>query len=102
MTKIIMHGCNGRMGRVIADLVKEDPDAEIVAGIDIAESEAAFPVFTDINACDVRQMLSLIFHHLRPSNHFLLLQRQRLFRWFSAQQAFLQSSLTGSERLAQR
>ena len=53
MTKIIMHGCNGRMGRVIADLVKEDPDAEIVAGIDIAESEAAFPVFTDINACDV-------------------------------------------------
>ncbi len=53
MTKIIMHGCNGRMGRVIADLVKADPEAEIVAGIDIAESEAAFPVFTDINACDV-------------------------------------------------
>lgn len=52
MTKIIMHGCNGRMGRVIAEMVKDDPDAEIVAGIDIAESEADFPVFTDIEACD--------------------------------------------------
>ena len=34
MTRIIMRGCNGHMGRVIADLVKEDKDAEIVAGID--------------------------------------------------------------------
>lgn len=53
MTKIIMHGCNGRMGRVIADIVKADQDSEIVAGIDIAESEMEFPVFTDIEACDI-------------------------------------------------
>ncbi|MCR5148917.1 MAG: 4-hydroxy-tetrahydrodipicolinate reductase [Eubacterium sp.] len=53
MTKIIMHGCNGRMGKVIAEMVENDPDAEIVAGIDIAEGKASFPIFTDINACDV-------------------------------------------------
>ena len=53
MTKIIMHGCNGRMGRVIADIVKADPESEIVAGVDIAESELKFPVFTDIDACDI-------------------------------------------------
>ena len=32
MVKIIMHGCSGHMGQVITGLVKEDPDAEIVAG----------------------------------------------------------------------
>ena len=35
MTRIIMSGCSGRMGRVITDIVKEDSDAEIVAGIDV-------------------------------------------------------------------
>ena len=35
MTKIIMHGCNGKMGQVISKLVEEDNGSEIVAGIDI-------------------------------------------------------------------
>ena len=38
MTKIIMHGCCGHMGQVISGLVKEDPAAEIVAGIDMADN----------------------------------------------------------------
>jgi len=32
MVKLIMHGCNGRMGQVIGYIVKNDTDAEIVAG----------------------------------------------------------------------
>ena len=36
MTRIIMCGCNGKMGRVISQLVKEDENAEIVAGVDIS------------------------------------------------------------------
>lgn len=39
MVKIIMHGCNGHMGQVISGIVEKDPDAEIVAGIDIADQE---------------------------------------------------------------
>lgn len=54
MTRIIMHGCNGKMGQVITELVKNDEDAQIVAGIDIADNrENGYPVFTDIDACDV-------------------------------------------------
>ena len=34
MVKIIMHGCCGHMGQVISQLVKEDADAQIVAGIE--------------------------------------------------------------------
>ena len=54
MVKIIMHGCNGKMGQVITGIVAGDPDAEIVAGIDVVDNrDNGYPVFTDIDACDV-------------------------------------------------
>lgn len=34
MTKVIMHGCNGKMGQVITGLIAQDEDVKIVAGID--------------------------------------------------------------------
>ena len=38
MTRFIMHGCNGHMGQVITGIVAQDPDAEIVAGIDLVDN----------------------------------------------------------------
>ena len=38
MTKIIITGCNGRMGQMITDIVTEDNDAVIVAGVDIVNN----------------------------------------------------------------
>ncbi len=37
MVRAIMHGCSGAMGRVITDLVKNDEELAIVAGVDISE-----------------------------------------------------------------
>ncbi len=54
MTKIIMHGCNGKMGQVITGLCREDNEIEIVAGIDISNHiENEYPVFTNINECNI-------------------------------------------------
>ena len=54
MVKAIMHGCNGKMGQVISNLVKEDDGIEIVAGIDkYTGVKNEYPVFTDIADCDV-------------------------------------------------
>lgn len=54
MVKIIMHGCNGRMGRVITDLVSQESEATIVAGVDkFGNSTGEFPVFDSIEKCDV-------------------------------------------------
>lgn len=54
MTRVIMHGCNGRMGQVITDIVAQDENAEIVAGIDIVDNKQnPYPVFTDIWSCNV-------------------------------------------------
>ena len=35
MTKVIMNGCNGKMGQTITEICKADADIEIVAGIDL-------------------------------------------------------------------
>lgn len=52
MTRIIMHGCNGKMGQVIAELVKTDGSVSIVAGIDLSESPANdFPIFKSVAEC---------------------------------------------------
>ena len=49
-----MHGACGRMGKVIAEVVAADNDAEIVAGVDVYnDNKCDFPVFSDIKSCDV-------------------------------------------------
>ncbi len=54
MVKIIMNGCNGKMGQVITGIVAEDSQAEIVAGIDIYDGiKNTYPVFPNIESCTV-------------------------------------------------
>lgn len=54
MVKVIMHGCNGKMGQVVRDIIKNDENVEIVAGIDIQHTTTyTFPVFTNIAECDM-------------------------------------------------
>ena len=55
MVNVIMHGCNGKMGRVITDLISKDEDVQIVAGIDAYTGIANdYPVFQSIKECDVK------------------------------------------------
>lgn len=54
MTRVIMHGCNGHMGRVITEICSQDNDIEIVAGVDpYTGVENVYPVFATIDQCDV-------------------------------------------------
>ena len=50
MVNVIMHGCNGHMGRVVTELIEKDENVQIVAGID---------AYTGV------QMNTLYFHQLR-------------------------------------
>ncbi|HHW68216.1 MAG: 4-hydroxy-tetrahydrodipicolinate reductase [Epulopiscium sp.] len=54
MIKIIMHGCNGKMGQVISSLVDDSEDCMIAAGIDPNVSKSnPYPVFNKIDDCDI-------------------------------------------------
>lgn len=54
MVKIIMHGCNGKMGQMITNITATDAEAEIVAGVDVYDGiQNTYPVFKTIQDCDV-------------------------------------------------
>ena len=68
----MMHGCNGHMGQVISGIVEKDPDAEIVAGIDIADQgKNSYPVFTDIDACQVEADAIIDFSSAKATDKLL-------------------------------
>lgn len=52
MIKIMMHGCNGKMGRMITEIVKNDENAVITAGVDTyTETPNDYPVFDSVKKC---------------------------------------------------
>lgn len=54
MVNIIMHGCNGKMGQTITNLVAGDENATIVAGVDpFDDGHNTYPVFASIADCTV-------------------------------------------------
>ena len=54
MIKVIMHGCNGRMGQTITELLRNDTEARIVAGVDMVDCrDNGYPVFTNLADCNV-------------------------------------------------
>lgn len=64
MIKIIMNGCNGKMGQVISGLVDEDFEAEIVCGVDInTEIKNAYPVVKSIEEFDGAADVVIDFSH---------------------------------------
>lgn len=78
MVKIIMNGCNGHMGRVIAGLVEQDPEMEMAAGIDLEDKGFyACPVFTDIERCDVPADVMIDFSSAKAADGVLEYCRSR-------------------------
>lgn len=53
MTRVIMHGCNGKMGQVISRLAAEDEEVRLVAGVDVFDhGHNPYPVFKNIRECN--------------------------------------------------
>lgn len=55
MVNVIMHGCNGHMGQTITNIIKEDNEIEIVAGIDLFDDgHNDYPVFKSFADCNIK------------------------------------------------
>jgi len=70
MIKMIMHGCNGKMGHTISKLVADHPECTMVAGIDLNTQPAFdYPVFSSLEDCDVDADVIIDFsiaHAVKP------------------------------------
>ena len=72
MLKIILSGCNGKMGRVITDIVNKRNDAAIVAGVDLDISQnGPFPVFNSFSDITVDADVIIDFSNPAVLNNLL-------------------------------
>lgn len=72
MVRAIMHGCNGRMGRVITGLIHDDEAIEIVAGVDAHTGVANdYPVFESIEKCNVEADVVIDFSNASAADGLL-------------------------------
>lgn len=78
MVKIIMRGCNGKMGQVITDLVREDEEAVIVAGIDRYDNrENGYPVYQTLEECDIEADVLIDFSSVHGLEELMATAVQR-------------------------
>lgn len=64
MVKVIFCGCFGRMGNAVRQIIKDEADMEIVAGVDIMDGTAEFPVYKVVT--DVKEEADVIIDFSSP------------------------------------
>lgn len=65
MTRIILCGANGKMGRVIQSVVNARDDCEIVAGVDLNTNSSDFPIYADFK--EVKEQVDVIIDFSNPA-----------------------------------
>lgn len=66
MVKVILVGCNGKMGSVVTDCVNSADDVEIVAGVDALNAQTdTYPVYSAI--ADVKENADIIIDFSNPA-----------------------------------
>lgn len=67
--KVLLHGCNGRMGQVLAKIISESKDMEVACGVDISVDryKNPFPVYNNLE--DVKEAVDVLIDF---SNHLCL------------------------------
>jgi dihydrodipicolinate reductase len=65
MLKIILHGCNGKMGKTLQEIISQDPGMSIIAGIDlkISEDPVPFRFFMSPLDCEIKADVVIDFSH---------------------------------------
>lgn len=99
MVKILLHGCNGKMGRMITEIVKSDENTEIVAGVDTyMEIPNDYPVYGSIEKCDADADVAVDFSNAGAVDTLLDYCVERGLPWCCARQGFLRGSFRRSLR----
>lgn len=72
MVRVIMHGCNGAMGKTITEMAKGMEGIAIVAGIDLNPAAGAgYPQFSSLEECGVEADVIVDFASAKAVDHLL-------------------------------
>ena len=71
MTKILLNGCSGKMGRMIANCIEQFKDLTIVAGIDKFKADLNFPIFSSTEEVNIEYDVLLDFSRADALNNLI-------------------------------
>lgn len=71
MIKVILNGCNGRMGQTLTGLIGQLDDMKVVAGVDLDTASKGYPVFQSLAECPVEADVLIDFSHPKTLPGFL-------------------------------
>ena len=71
MIKILLNGCNGKMGKIINELAKKNKNLLIVAGVDSNLSTTTYPVYEKISNCTEKVDVILDFSRALALNDLI-------------------------------
>ena len=72
MIKVLINGCNGKMGQVLSNEIMHTPDVEILCGVDkIDTGDNTYPVFTEIE--EINLIPDVIIDFSVPESTFRIL-----------------------------
>lgn len=73
MIKILINGCNGRMGQVLVNEINHFPELVLIGGFDLHdEGKNSFPVYSDIE--DIKEKPDVIIDFSAPVSTFNILK----------------------------
>ena len=76
MIKILINGCNGKMGQVVSYLATSNSgEFEVIAGFDKETKKYSYPVYTNIN--DIKEIPDVIIDFSIPKATFNILEYAR-------------------------
>ncbi|MBU3146487.1 4-hydroxy-tetrahydrodipicolinate reductase [Clostridium sp. CF012] len=64
MIRILLNGCNGKMGKVISEMAKSSTTISIVSGVDRNSSNLSYPCYSSIDEC--QDEIDVILDFSRP------------------------------------
>ncbi len=71
MLKVIIHGINGRMGKVVEEVIKKDPELLIAAGIDLNtdNQNSPYPIYSSASECKKKAdvVIDFSYHDAVPN-----------------------------------
>ena len=53
MLEVFVNGCNGKMGKIVCDLVNKNENMKVCGGFDLVQENNEFPVFTELQQINV-------------------------------------------------
>ncbi len=57
MVRVVINGCNGKMGKMLDEVIASMEDVAIVAGVDVEDKGIySYPVYSSIEQCQRKRM----------------------------------------------